>query len=168
MTHDCERLTGPQWAKPRDSRVTALGRLLRRSHLDELPQLWNVIRGDMSLVGPRPGRPEFVTKLEVAIPSYRARMSVSPGITGLAQIQLPPDETIDDVRRKVDCDLCYIQRMNATLDLKILVGTAFKILGLPPESTRQILALPGAAAVAATGACSSATEVKSMSQLQSI
>jgi lipopolysaccharide/colanic/teichoic acid biosynthesis glycosyltransferase len=142
MAHDCERLTGPQWATPKDPRVTGLGRFLRRSHLDELPQLWNVIRRDMSLVGPRPERPEFVTKLEREIPGYSERMNVQPGITGLAQIQLPPDEDVDDVRRKLACDLRYIKQMGPLLDLKILIGTAFKVMGFSFEAIRQALHLP--------------------------
>src|SRR5206468_10815773 len=104
MAHDCERLTGPRWATAKDPRVTPLGRFLRRSHLDELPQLWNVIRGEMSLVGPRPERPEFVARLERQVPGYRERLGILPGITGLAQVQLPPDEDLDHVRRKVACD----------------------------------------------------------------
>ncbi len=143
MVHDCERATGPQWSTGKDPRVTRLGRFLRRSHLDELPQLWNVVRGEMSLVGPRPERPEFVTRLELEIPDYRERLKVNPGITGLAQIQLPPDETIDDVRRKVACDLCYLQEMRPSLDVKILVGTTLKVVGLPFAVTRRLLDLPG-------------------------
>ena len=143
MAHDCERLTGPQWSTANDPRVNAVGRFLRRSHLDELPQLWNVLRRDMSLVGPRPERPEFVARLESVVPNYRERMNVQPGITGLAQIQLPPDEHVDDVRRKVACDLCYLQNMSPGLDLKIRVGTALKIAGLSFATTRQILELPG-------------------------
>lgn len=143
MTHDCERLTGPQWAVVNDPRVTRLGRLLRRTHLDELPQLWNVVRRDMSLVGPRPERPEIVAKLETKIMRYHDRSRVRPGITGLAQVQLPPDERLEDVRRKVRCDLRYVQEMNPWLDLKILFGTALKIAGCPFEVTRHILDLPG-------------------------
>jgi lipopolysaccharide/colanic/teichoic acid biosynthesis glycosyltransferase len=143
MVHDCERLTGPQWSPVKDPRVTPLGRFLRRSHLDELPQLWNVIRRDMSLVGPRPERPEFVATLELEIPGYCERMNVLPGITGLAQIQLPPDEEVDDVRRKVACDLHYIKQMGPLLDLKILIGTTFKVMGFSFEMIRQVLDLPG-------------------------
>ena len=143
MAHDCELLTGPQWATAKDPRVTPLGRFLRRSHLDELPQLWNVIRREMSLVGPRPERPEFVVKLEQAIPGYRKRLAVLPGITGLAQIQLPPDENLNDVRRKVACDLCYLRNIGPILDLKILVGTTLKVMGFSFAMTRQILDLPG-------------------------
>ncbi len=145
MVQDCERLTGPRWSTANDPRVTPLGRFLRRSHLDELPQLWNVIRGDMSLVGPRPERPEFVARLELEVPGYRGRLAVKPGITGLAQVQLPPDEQVEDVRLKVACDLCYIERMGPALDLKIILGTAFKVIGLPFEATRTILDLPGVA-----------------------
>jgi lipopolysaccharide/colanic/teichoic acid biosynthesis glycosyltransferase len=145
MRHDCERLTGARWAaKSGDSRVTPVGRLLRVTHLDELPQLWNVIRGDMSLVGPRPERPEFVPRLEKAIPNYHDRMVVRPGITGLAQVQLPADEKLEDVRRKVVCDICYIQKMNPWLDLKILAGTALKIAGVSFQFNRRLLNLPGA------------------------
>jgi lipopolysaccharide/colanic/teichoic acid biosynthesis glycosyltransferase len=143
MTHDCERLSGPQWSTLRDSRVTPFGRFLRRSHLDELPQLWNVVRKEMSLVGPRPERPEFVTKLELEIPGYRTRMEVLPGITGLSQIQLPPDETVEDVKRKVACDLCYVGQMSPGLDLKIYVGTTLKLMGFSFAMTRQMLNLPG-------------------------
>ena len=145
MTHDCERLTGPQWAKAVDPRATPLGRFLRRSHLDELPQLWNVIRGEMSLVGPRPERPEFVAELELAIADYRERLRVRPGITGLSQIQLPADRDLADVRRKVRCDIYYIHQINIFLDIKIMVGTLMKIMNIPAGRTRRWLDLPGTA-----------------------
>jgi lipopolysaccharide/colanic/teichoic acid biosynthesis glycosyltransferase len=143
MAHDCERLTGPQWSTAKDPRVNTVGRFLRRSHLDELPQLWNVLRRDMSLIGPRPERPEFVAKLELIVPNYRGRMTIQPGITGLAQVQLPPDEHVEDVHRKVACDLYYIRNMSPVLDLKIYVGTALKIAGFSFAATRQLLDLPG-------------------------
>jgi lipopolysaccharide/colanic/teichoic acid biosynthesis glycosyltransferase len=143
MLHDCERLTGPRWATPRDPRVTRLGALLRRTHLDELPQLWNVLRGEMSLVGPRPERPEFARQLDATIPGYRERLRVRPGITGLAQIQLPPDSDLESVRRKVSCDRRYISHMGIWLDLRILIGTAFLIGGMPVGLVRSTLALPG-------------------------
>lgn len=143
MTHDCERLTGAQWAKAGDPRVTPLGRFLRGSHLDELPQLWNVVRGEMSLVGPRPERPEFVAKLELAVPDYRERLRVRPGITGLSQIQLPADRDLDDVCRKVQCDICYILQMSPLLDFKIMLGTIMKIMNISFERTRGLLHLPG-------------------------
>ena len=167
MAHDCERLTGPQWSTAKDPRVTPLGRFLRRSHLDELPQLWNVVRRDMSLVGPRPERPEFVIKLERAIPDYRDRLSIHPGITGLAQIQLPPDEDLDDVRRKVACDLSYIRQMGPALDLKILLGTALKIMGLSFAMTRQTLNLPGVAATDLAADARSVADPGPIKQLRS-
>ncbi len=166
MAHDCERLTGPQWSTAKDPRVTRLGRFLRRSHLDELPQLWNVIRRDMSLVGPRPERPEFVAKLEREIPDYRERLSIQPGITGLAQIQLPPDEGMDDVRRKVACDICYIEQMSPILDLKILLGTALKVMGSSFEMTRRVLNLPGVAGPDASRDARDAAEPSLITQLQ--
>ena len=131
MRHDCERASGVCWSLPGDPRVTALGRLLRATHLDELPQLWNILRGEMSLVGPRPERPEFVPALERAIPSYRARLLVRPGITGLAQVQLPPDTDIAAVRRKVERDLHYIRHFSCWLDVRILACTALHVSGLP-------------------------------------
>ena len=143
MIHNCERLTGPRWATAGDPRVTPFGRFLRRSHLDELPQLWNILRGEMSLVGPRPERPEFASQLEKVIPDYSKRLLVRPGVTGLAQIQLPADTEVDGVHRKVTCDLCYIERMNLWLDAKIVVGTAMKVAGTPFRLIRQVLALPG-------------------------
>jgi lipopolysaccharide/colanic/teichoic acid biosynthesis glycosyltransferase len=148
MRHDCERLTGPQWSTVGDPRVTPLGRFLRRSHLDELPQLWNVVRGEMSLVGPRPERPEFVHQLERAIPGYRERLRVRPGITGLAQVQLPPDQDLVSVSHKVLYDAYYVRRMDLWLDLRIVLGTALKVLGVPFAVTRQILFLPSSDAVA--------------------
>src|SRR5260370_5820150 len=108
MFHNCERNSGACWATAGDPRITPVGRCLRRLHLDELPQLWNVVRGDMSLVGPRPERPEFIPHLEKHIARYQERMSVRPGLTGLAQIQLPADTDLDRVRRKLAYDLYYI------------------------------------------------------------
>jgi lipopolysaccharide/colanic/teichoic acid biosynthesis glycosyltransferase len=142
MVHDCESLTGPRWAMPEDPRVTRVGHFLRRTHLDELPQLFNVLRGDMSLIGPRPERPEFVPKLERAVPRYRERLAIRPGITGLAQVHLPPDTDIDSVRRKLAYDLYYIQKMNVWLDLRILVATVFYSLGNPWLLSRRITRTP--------------------------
>ncbi len=142
MYHDCERATGPQWARARDPRATPLGRILRATHLDELPQLWNVVRGEMSLVGPRPERPEFVRQLERVIPNYRERLQVRPGITGLAQVQLPPDEDIDSVARKVAYDVYYVERIHPWLDLRILLGTALKVAGSSYGCIRLLVALP--------------------------
>ncbi len=142
MYHDCERATGPQWAKARDPRATPLGRILRSTHLDELPQLWNVVRGEMSLVGPRPERPEFVCELEREIPNYRERLRVRPGITGLAQVQLPPDEDLAGVTRKVVYDVYYVERISPWLDLRILIGTSLKMVGISYGFIRLVVALP--------------------------
>lgn len=142
MRHDCERTSGPKWSTGRDSRVTPVGRFLRLSHLDEIPQLWNVMRGDMGLVGPRPERPEFVSQLEKAIPRYRERLAVRPGITGLAQVQLPPDTDVDSVRRKLACDLAYIEQANIWLDGRILLATILLLMNVKASTTRRILALP--------------------------
>jgi exosortase len=151
MAHDCERITGPRWSHVSDPRVTPLGGALRRLHLDELPQLWNIVRGEMSLVGPRPERPEFISKLELAIPRYRERLTVRPGITGLAQVQLPPDVTLDDVRRKVACDLYYVEQMGPWLDTRIMIGTGLKVLGIPFGRIRRLLGLSGPVPTAGLG-----------------
>ena len=99
-------------------------------HLDELPQLFNVLRGEMSLVGPRPERPEFVVVLADKIPGYVDRLSVLPGITGLAQINLPPDTDLDSVRRKLVLDREYIERVGPLLDLRIILCTLFRLVGI--------------------------------------
>ncbi len=142
MLSNSEATTGPQWSTADDPRITPVGQFLRRTHLDELPQLWNVLRGEMSLVGPRPERPEFVTKLELAIPCYRERLAVRPGVTGLAQVQLPPDTDLNSVRHKLVCDLYYIERLNFWLDLRILVCTACGFLGIPYAASRKIFRVP--------------------------
>lgn len=142
MTFNCESLTGAQWSKPGDSRVTGLGRWLRRTHIDELPQLWNVLRGDMSLIGPRPERPEFVPQLEQAIPHYRQRLNVRPGVTGLAQVQLPPDTDLDSVRIKLAYDLYYAKHVGFTLDLCIYAATFFKMVGMPFPMLRKLFRFP--------------------------
>ena len=141
MHHDCERQTGPLWSTDNDPRVTAVGRFLRRTHLDELPQLWNVLRGEMSLVGPRPERPEFVTQLEKAMPRYAERLLTLPGVTGLAQVNLPPDTDHDSVRRKLVYDLHYVNNVGLWFDARIMVGTGFYLLGLPRGRTARLLGL---------------------------
>jgi lipopolysaccharide/colanic/teichoic acid biosynthesis glycosyltransferase len=128
MHNDCERISGPAWSANGDPRVFRVGRLLRRTHIDELPQLWNIMRGDMSLVGPRPERPEFVPQLERVLPCYRQRLDVQPGLTGLAQVHLPPDSDLESVRRKLAFDLYYIRRRALWLDLRILAATVFKLV----------------------------------------
>lgn len=142
MRVDAERDTGPVWAKPNDHRVTAVGRWLRKSHLDEIPQLWNVIRGDMCLIGPRPERPEIVEVLARQIPGYMDRHVVRPGITGLAQIHLPPDQDLDSVRRKLAYDLYYIASANAWLDVRILLCTALRFVGLGGAAAARLCRVP--------------------------
>jgi lipopolysaccharide/colanic/teichoic acid biosynthesis glycosyltransferase len=128
MYHRCERLSGPQWSLKGDPRVTPVGRFLRRTHLDELPQLWNILTGDMSLVGPRPERPEFVPQLDLAIAHYRDRLLVLPGVTGLAQIHLGPDTDLSSVERKLMFDLYYIKHLSFWTDLRILLATAVHVV----------------------------------------
>jgi lipopolysaccharide/colanic/teichoic acid biosynthesis glycosyltransferase len=143
MTHRCESLTGACWSKPGDSRITPVGRWLRRTHLDELPQLWNVLRGDMALIGPRPERPEFVPQLEQAIPYYRARLQVRPGVTGLAQVQLPPDMDLGSVRIKLTYDLFYVQNAGVWLDARIYLATILHMAGAPFAWIARLLRFPG-------------------------
>ena len=142
MTNDCESLTGPQWSKPGDGRVTPVGWWLRKTHIDELPQLWNVLCGDMSLIGPRPERPEFVPQLEKTIPFYRHRLCVRPGITGFAQLQLPPDSDFDSVRAKLAYDLHYIVNVGFLFDAAIYLGTLFKLIGLTYATIRPLCGFP--------------------------
>lgn len=142
MRHNCEAKSGAQWSTPGDCRITLVGRILRHTHIDEFPQLLNVLRGEMSLVGPRPERPEFTPSLEKAIPYYHDRLLVKPGITGLAQIQLPPDTDIESVRKKLAYDICYINKLSPWLDLRILLSTGFKFLCIPFAYTQWLLRLP--------------------------
>jgi sugar transferase (PEP-CTERM system associated) len=123
MRHDAEKDTGAVWARRDDARVTHVGRLLRRTRLDELPQLWNVIRGHMSIVGPRPERPEFVSKLTRDIPFYGQRHTVRPGLTGWAQVRYTYGATVEDAMEKLQYDLFYIKNMSLALDLFIIVKT---------------------------------------------
>ncbi|MBI2805108.1 MAG: sugar transferase [Planctomycetes bacterium] len=142
MANNCESLTGAQWSKPGDSRITRVGRWLRKTHLDELPQLWNVLKGDMSLIGPRPERPEFVPQLEQAIPLYRERLQVRPGVTGFAQIQLPPDTDLESVRIKLAYDLHYVLNVGLWFDVMIYLGTMGKLLGLSFAGIRALCRFP--------------------------
>src|SRR5205807_5794376 len=134
-------LTGPRWAVPGDPRVTGVGNVLRKLHVDELPQLINVLRGQMSLVGPRPERPEFVSQLARDIAHYPARHAVMPGITGLAQLHLPPDTEVAHVERKLTYDLYYARNVGLVMDLRILFGTALKVVGLPGRLVRALVPL---------------------------
>lgn len=129
MVSDAEAATGPVWASANDPRITPFGRFLRKSHLDEVPQLINVIKGEMSIVGPRPERPLFVENFKSQIPSYAERLRVKPGITGLAQVCHKYDETVKDVRRKVAYDLLYIQRMCLMVDVAIVFLTVRRLTG---------------------------------------
>jgi lipopolysaccharide/colanic/teichoic acid biosynthesis glycosyltransferase len=142
MTHNCELKTGVRWATADDPRITRLGRFLRKTHLDELPQLWNVLKGDMSLVGPRPERPEFIPSLEQAVPHYCQRLLVRPGVTGLAQIHLPADTNLDSVRRKLAYDLFYVRQAGFWLDLRIIACTAFQVVGTPVAFLRKLFLMP--------------------------
>jgi len=123
MVADAERHTGPVWAKASDDRVTRVGRILRKTRLDEFPQLWNVLCGHMSLVGPRPERFFFVEKLDREIPGYSMRCDVMPGVTGLAQVKHGYDSSIDSAMRKLQYDLYYLRNRRLLLDLKIMAET---------------------------------------------
>ena len=127
MRMDAEA-AGPCWAAERDPRVTRVGAVIRACRIDELPQLVNVLRGEMSLVGPRPERPHFTAQLARVIPRYDQRTSVLPGITGLAQVSYPYGASVEDARAKLDYDLHYIAKRGLLLDLRILVATARVVL----------------------------------------
>jgi len=142
MTHNCERFTGPCWAQVNDPRVTPVGRVLRALHIDELPQFWNVIRGDMALIGPRPERPEMVRNLEKLIPHYRQRLKLRPGITGLAQVLMPADRDIFNVQAKLPYDIHYVHRASPWLDGLILLATALYLVAAPVLLRRALLLLP--------------------------
>lgn len=123
MRLDAEKNTGPVWAKEDDPRLIKFGKVIRKMHLDELPQLYNVLKGDMSIIGPRPERPVFVKELSEKIADYPKRVNIRPGITGLAQVWHKYDETIKDVRKKVKYDLLYIREMCFMVDLRIMLRT---------------------------------------------
>jgi lipopolysaccharide/colanic/teichoic acid biosynthesis glycosyltransferase len=128
MCVNAEHLTGAVWAAREDPRVTSVGRHLRKYRLDELPQLFNVLKGDMNIVGPRPERPSIFADLRKSIPSYEYRQQVKPGITGLAQVSQEYDTCLDDVRRKVRYDLEYLCRQSLWEDLRIMFRTVPVIL----------------------------------------
>ncbi len=127
MVRDAEK-NGPQWASFNDPRVTRVGRLLRKTRLDEIPQLWNVARGEMSFVGPRPERPEFVAELEKSIPFYRERLLVKPGLTGWAQINFSYGANAEDAVKKLQYDLYYIKNRSLILDIGIILRTIKTVL----------------------------------------
>ena len=130
MRADAEQHTGPVWSQGiKDARLIPLiGGFLRRTHIDELPQLFNVLKGDMSIVGPRPERPEIVQRIAPQINDYYMRLSVRPGITGLAQVRHRYDRTIEDVQKKIDYDIHYIRSMSWQTELQIILETALKMV----------------------------------------
>jgi exopolysaccharide biosynthesis polyprenyl glycosylphosphotransferase len=128
MVQDAEKRTGPVWAGKDDPRVTRIGKIIRKLRIDEIPQFINVLDGDMSLVGPRPERPFFVEKFKKELPLYDRRLKVRPGITGWAQVNGGYDMSIDDVKKKLQYDLFYIENMSLRLDLRILFNTVFVVL----------------------------------------
>jgi lipopolysaccharide/colanic/teichoic acid biosynthesis glycosyltransferase len=142
MRHECEADSGPCWSLPGDSRVTSIGWWLRRFHIDELPQLWNVLRGDMSFIGPRPERPEIAVRLQEALPQFKDRLRVKPGLTGLAQVLLPPDVSVNTVRNKLAYDLYFIRQGGWELRGKILLGTLLHLTRFPPDTAGRWLNLP--------------------------
>jgi len=128
MVQDAEKKCGPVWATRNDPRVTGLGRFLRKTRIDEIPQFVNVLIGDMSLVGPRPERPAFVVDLASKVDNYSGRLEVKPGLTGLAQVENGYDSSVESVVRKVSYDLEYIRRQSFWFDLKILLKTVVVVI----------------------------------------
>ncbi len=128
MITDAEKISGPVWSSKDDKRITKVGKVIRKIRIDEIPQLYNVFKGEMSLVGPRPERPFFIDKLSKEIPLYKRRLKVRPGLTGWAQVKHKYDETIEDVHTKLRYDLFYIENMSLRMDFKILFRTIFVVL----------------------------------------
>ena len=128
MVADAEKNTGPVWAGENDDRVTRVGRIIRKLRIDELPQLWNVFRGEMSFVGPRPERPHFIQQLEKEIPYYAERCSVKPGLTGWAQVCYPYGASVEDAVEKLNYDLFYIKNLTFFLDLLVIFRTVKIVL----------------------------------------
>jgi exopolysaccharide biosynthesis polyprenyl glycosylphosphotransferase len=128
MYQDAEKYTGPIWSTKDDPRVTRVGKIMRKLRFDEIPQFYNVLKGEMSLVGPRPERPYFVDMLAQQLPYYKRRLKVRPGITGWAQVKHKYDESIEDVKVKLRYDLFYIENMSLRMDIKILARTILVVL----------------------------------------
>jgi lipopolysaccharide/colanic/teichoic acid biosynthesis glycosyltransferase len=141
MRQDAEAGTGAVWTSKNDPRITTAGRLIRALHLDELPQLINVLKGEMVLMGPRPERPEFTQQLALALPDYLDRLTVRPGITGLAQINLPPDTDLESVRRKLVLDLLYVREGSLWLDFSIFACTAARLLAIKGPLVTRVFGL---------------------------
>ncbi len=144
MGYNVEAQTGIQWSQQGDARVTKFGKFLRTTHLDELPQLFNVLRGEMSLVGPRPERPEVIHAkgLRNLVPGYDHRLEVKPGVTGFAQLQLRADSNVTSVKHKVAYDLYYIANQSLWFDLRLITATAMKTSGLSMNWLRRLFYLP--------------------------
>ena len=128
MRQDAEKMTGPVWAKKNDPRITRIGAFLRATRIDEIPQLFNILMGDMSIVGPRPERAFFIDRLKDSINHYEKRLLVRPGLTGLAQVEHKYDESEADTAIKVKYDLTYIRKLNIMYDLKIILKTIYVVL----------------------------------------
>jgi exopolysaccharide biosynthesis polyprenyl glycosylphosphotransferase len=128
MRQDAEAKTGAVWAQQNDPRITTVGRFLRKTRLDEIPQLWNVLKGDMGFVGPRPERPEFVQWLVEAIPYYNLRHIIRPGLTGWAQVKYQYGASLEETQQKLSYDLYYIKHISLMLDLMIIFGTIKTVL----------------------------------------
>ena len=128
MIQNAEKKTGPTWAQKNDSRITRMGAFMRKTRIDELPQIFNVIKGDMSFIGPRPERPFFVETFKQQIPLYTNRLRIKPGLTGWAQVKWRYDESIEDVKEKLKYDLYYVNNRSLALDLKILFHTIGTVL----------------------------------------
>lgn len=142
MRDNAEDGTGPVWANIEDDRrITPVGRFLRKTHLDEFPQLLNVVKGEMSLIGPRPERPEFVTVLAERIPGYLNRLAVKPGITGLAQINLDPDIDVESVHKKLVLDTEYIEHATLLLDARMLMATMLHLLHCNADWAKRLTRL---------------------------
>jgi lipopolysaccharide/colanic/teichoic acid biosynthesis glycosyltransferase len=151
MVHDAEVATGPVWAARDDNRITAVGRILRDTHLDELPQLWNVLRGEMALIGPRPERPELAAGITQRMPEFSRRLSVRPGVTGLAQMLLPADDPTDTelqgLRKKLTHDVYYIEHLSLAMDMRIAFATPCYFIAAAIQALRiKLLATFGQAA----------------------
>jgi sugar transferase (PEP-CTERM system associated) len=128
MRSDAEKETGPVWAKENDDRITRVGNFIRKWRIDEIPQLWNVLKGEMSFVGPRPERDHFVKQLTERIPYYGERFSVKPGLTGWAQVSYGYGSTVEDAIEKLNYDLFYIKNMSVLMDLMIVVRTVKTVI----------------------------------------
>jgi lipopolysaccharide/colanic/teichoic acid biosynthesis glycosyltransferase len=141
MYHESEP-DGPVWSVRGDRRVTPVGWFLRWTHIDELPQLINILRGDMDLMGPRPERPEIVAMLERALPEYHRRLQVRPGLTGLAQVLRGPDTDLNSVCQKLDLDLYYLDHKGPWIDLRIILATVPHLLRIPSNVIARCFGFP--------------------------